>query len=74
MKCWVYVFEDGQIGVSCSGPTPVDLQLVSGGMLTILHSASPIVQINDDNRPDPLTPCIVEKAGKEAWHILTEEE
>lgn len=74
MKCWIYIFEDGQIGASIKGPTSVDLQLISDGTLTVLHSASNIVQLNDDNRPELLPTCIIQNANGERWHELPEED
>lgn len=86
MKQYIYIDEQGDVGVGTSPPTGVDLDCMDNGILQVIviepyvhsnaggeHAAAKIHEIRSDGKPVPLQPATIARddAGNPYHYIPT---
>ena len=71
---YIYIFEDGRIGKSASGPGNGDLACIADGTLTVLKCASvsvvAIYEVMEDQKLQPLPVVKFEQDEHGDYHYL----
>lgn len=66
---YLYIFEDGAVGVSYTPPTPDDLAMVEDGYLQVFRSDSKIWGTFPDGKPIDLEQAKVVTEDGQTFHL-----